>query len=51
LSNADGWINLAHAYIEIGDPASAREELARVLAEGTPEQQEQARRLLEQIKD
>jgi pilus assembly protein FimV len=51
LSSADSWLNLAHAYIEIGDPASAREELERVLAEGSPEQQAQARRLLDQIKD
>lgn len=49
ISGADGRLNLAHAYIEIGDRDSARTELEFVLNQGTPEQQESARRLLAQL--
>lgn len=51
LSTADGWLNLAHAYIEIGDHPSARAELERVLQQGNASQQEAARALLQQIAD
>ena len=42
-------LDLAQAYIDMGDDAGAREMLDEVLAEGNPEQQAQAKSLLESL--
>ena len=43
-------LDLARAYLEMGNYGEVEETLHRVLEIGTPEQQEQARLLLEQAK-
>lgn len=43
-------LDLARAYLEMGNYAEVEETLQRVVEIGTPEQQEQARLLLEQAK-
>lgn len=45
----DTKLNLAKAYIELGDAAGARTILDEVVAEGTPAQQEEAQKLLQQL--
>lgn len=43
-------LDLARAYLEMGNYAEVEETLQRVVEIGTPEQQEQARLLLEQAR-
>lgn len=47
---ADTKLNLAKAYIELGDAEGARSILDEVVVEGTPAQQAEARGLLGQLK-
>jgi pilus assembly protein FimV len=42
-------LDLAKAYLDMGDPEGARAMLEEVLAEGAPSQQEEARRLIGEI--
>lgn len=42
-------LDLARAYVDMGDPEGARSMLEEVLADGNSEQQDQARRLLSDI--
>lgn len=46
---ATAQLNLARTYIEQGDMQAAGDILHEVIAQGTPEQQEQARQLLTQL--
>ncbi|MGH8211830.1 MAG: FimV/HubP family polar landmark protein, partial [Rhodanobacteraceae bacterium] len=43
----DTKLDLARAYLDMGDPAGARAMLEEVLNEGSQSQKEEARRLLE----
>jgi FimV-like protein len=49
MSEIGTKINLAKAYMDMGDPESARSILTEVLTEGTIEQKSEARRLIEQL--
>ncbi|MGD9604497.1 MAG: FimV/HubP family polar landmark protein, partial [Gammaproteobacteria bacterium] len=49
LDETDTKLNLAKAYIELGDGEGARAILNEVVTEGTASQQEEARRLLSQL--
>jgi pilus assembly protein FimV len=42
-------LDLAKAYLDMGDPDGARSMLEEVLAEGAPSQQEEARKLISEI--
>ena len=42
-------LDLAKAYIDMGDPDGARSILDEVLEEGTPPQQQEAQQLMQQI--
>lgn len=42
-------IDLARAYIDMGDSEGAKEILSEVIAEGTPEQQEEAKALIDKV--
>jgi len=42
-------LDLAKAYIDMGDPDGARSILDEVLEEGTPPQQQEAQELMQQI--
>ena len=46
---ADTKIDLARAYVDLGDEAGARELLEEVVEEGTETQRENARRLLAEL--
>jgi pilus assembly protein FimV len=41
---------LARAYLDMGDPDGARAMLEEVLGEGNPDQQDEARRLIAEIR-
>jgi len=43
-------LDLAQAYIDMGDGDGARDILAEVMAEGNPEQQAEAREMLARLK-
>lgn len=47
--SADTKLDLARAYIDMGDPAGARTMLEEVLREGSQMQQDEARRLLAEV--
>ena len=47
---ADTKLNLAKAYIELGDADGARSILEEVASEGTPAQQTEAKTLLGRLK-
>ncbi len=49
LQEVDTKLDLARAYDEMGDKEGARELLEEVLGEGSSEQREKARRLLDQL--
>jgi len=42
-------LDLARAYIEMGDSTSAKTELAKVIATGSPDEVREAEQLLEQL--
>jgi pilus assembly protein FimV len=44
-------LDLARAYLDMGDPDGARSILNEVLEEGEPPQRQEARQLLDSIKD
>jgi FimV-like protein len=46
LSEVGTKLDLARAYMDMGDPEGARNILAEVVAEGSPGQQQEAKRLL-----
>ena len=50
LDETGSRLDLARAYIEMGDPAAARVELEVVLREGDPQQRLQAQRLIETLR-
>ena len=50
LDETGSRLDLARAYIEMGDPAAARGELEVVLRDGDPQQRLQAQRLLETLR-
>ena len=43
-------LDLARAYLDMGDPEGARSMLDEVLAEGNPAQKEEARKLLAELR-
>ena len=47
--SVDTKLDLARAYIDMGDPAGARTMLEEVLREGSQMQQDEARRLLAEV--
>lgn len=50
LDETGSRLDLARAYVEMGDPAAARAELEVVLREGDPQQRLQAQRLIETLR-
>ena len=50
MSEVGTKLDLARAYMDMGDPDGARSILDEVLAEGTPNQKQEAQRLLESIR-
>ena len=44
-------LDLARAYIEMGDSATARAQLAKVIATGSPVEVREAEQLLERLAD
>ena len=49
MSEIGTKIDLAKAYMDMGDPEGARSILTEVLTEGTKEQKGEARRLIKQL--
>ncbi len=43
-------LDLARAYIEMGDEVSAKTQLAEVIATGSPDEVREAEQLLEQLR-
>ena len=50
MSEVGTKLDLARAYMDMGDPDGARSILEEVLGEGTPNQKQEAQRLLESIR-
>ena len=50
MSEVGTKLDLARAYMDMGDPDGARSILEEVLAEGNPTQKQEANRLLESIR-
>ncbi len=44
-------LDLARAYVDMGDPDGARSILSEVLDEGSEPQQQEARQILEELAD
>jgi pilus assembly protein FimV len=44
-------LDLARAYVDMGDPDGARSILNEVIEEGDPAQQQEARKLLDELAD
>ncbi|MEE2981807.1 MAG: FimV/HubP family polar landmark protein [Pseudomonadota bacterium] len=51
IDEADTKLNLAKAYIELGDTEGARSILDEVASDGNDEQKTEAKALLDQISD
>jgi pilus assembly protein FimV len=49
MSEVGTKLDLARAYMDMGDPDGARSILGEVLAEGSPTQRQEAQRLLDSI--
>ena len=50
MSEVGTKLDLARAYMDMGDPDGARSILEEVLAEGTSNQKQEAQRLLDSIR-
>ena len=50
MSEVGTKLDLARAYMDMGDPDGARSILDEVLAEGNPNQKQEAQRLLDSIR-